>query len=417
MSHRVLKNTNLKASEIRDALATGGGKVSNDTLSFFKSDAKINIWSKFKPLDTKDISGNAKPDFVQAFDENREYYNPTWWKGFDEDCGIVVPHTIGKGINVFLDDVRNGNYYWTYKLPNSPFRLTDFCSYDIDARCPIDGTLADNYWLQAQDPTGKLTFTFDYTANLPYTNLTLDDIRVTAANSEEGTVLTTLSDYYLGILFWKEVGGTVTRMFYPTSKSKIGNDSITIELEGLTGNAYWGEFYAMPYLSSSVQELDGDEKSATYATLNIAPKKIYIHGPGELIISVALGSFINDREVQYQVYCTNYNSGAVENLTCQVWLTRTRKEDKKPNGSEGEMEGRVEEFTIDKIPANTKEYLIYSENWQDENVASDLKTAPALQTSSAKDTDTYTYWIGSRIEGYATTWYNLDDIEPEEQLN
>lgn len=406
MSHRVLNNTNLKASEIRDALAAGGGIVSNDTLSFFKPDANINIWSKFKPVTVTD-----GPDFVQAFDPGREYHDPYWWKSVDGDCGIDTQNTVAASINVFLDNVRNGNYYWTYKLPGKPFRLTDFCSYDIDAHCPVDGTLADNYWLQAQDPTGRLTFTFDLTTDLPDTNLTLSDIQVTTKNGG----LTNLTDYYLGVLFWKEVGGVVTSRYYPTSTVKLGTDTVTVELEGLTGNAYWGEFNAIPYLSSAIQTLEGDEQEATYLTLNTAPKKIYIHGPGELIISIAMGSFINDKEVQYEIYCTNQGSSTVKNVTCQIWLARTKEESDAPDGSEGVVEGSVKEFVIDEIPAYTKELHFYSENWQDENIPAAFKIAPSLSTIDAKDEETYTYWIASRIEGYATTWYNLDDAQPEEE--
>ena len=50
MSHRLLNKTNLKASEIRDALSEGGGLVDNNASSFFKADANVNIWSKYKPV-------------------------------------------------------------------------------------------------------------------------------------------------------------------------------------------------------------------------------------------------------------------------------------------------------------------------------------------------------------------------------
>ena len=70
MSHRVLNKTNLKASEIRDALVAGGGVVDNNTLSFFKGSANVNMWSKYKP-----VTAIGGPQFVQDFDSNdKEYY-------------------------------------------------------------------------------------------------------------------------------------------------------------------------------------------------------------------------------------------------------------------------------------------------------------------------------------------------------
>lgn len=413
MSHRVLNNTNLKASEIRDALSTGGGIVSNNTLSFFKADANVNIWSKFKPLDTTDISGKANPDFVQAFDEGREYYNPEWWRGQYQDCGIVVPATISSSISVFLENVRAGNYYWTYRLPGSPFRLTDFCSYDIDAQCPVSGELQDDYWVVS----GRLTFTFDYTADLPETNLTLEDIRVTAAGTTAG--LTNLTDYYLGVLFWKEVGGNVTDLYYPTSSTKLGTDTVTMELTGLDGDAYWGEFYAMPYLSSVPQQLRGDEQDATYTTLNIAPKKIYIHGPGTLVISIMNATFkqssTSTREVQYELHVQNNNSSELT-VTAQVWVVRTERGSKTENDpASGELaSGSVKEVTVTVAAYTTVSF--FSENYEakDATIADDLKICPTV-TVQNYDAETYHYWTASRCTGFAITWYDFDDASSPEE--
>ena len=397
MSHRVLKNTNLKASEIRDALATGGGIVSNDTLSFFKADAKINIWSKFKPLNLQ-----HDPDFVQAFDENREYYDPEWWRGENQDCGIEV-NSVRGGITVFVDHVRNGNYYWVYKLPEKPFRLTDFCSYDIDAKCPVDGELLDHYWVELD----RITFNFDYTVDLPDTNLKLEDIRVLA---NEG--LTSLKDYYLGILLWKEdSNGTVKDILFPTSTDKLGVDNITMTLTGLNAPRYYGEWNAMPYLSSEIQELNGDGQVATYTTLNIAPKKIFIHGPGELIITVTNASYTLDElgnaDVQYEIYVKNQDSSAKENINVNIFVYFDEN-DNALNGSAGvEVGGGVKSFPIDRIEANTT-VSYYSENY---NIEHPNKIAPVITIKNFNYNKKDNYWIGSQVEGFATTWAQLDEAE------
>ena len=46
----VIPNSNVNlATNIRDVLNAAGGSVSNDTLSFFATSAKINKWAFYKP--------------------------------------------------------------------------------------------------------------------------------------------------------------------------------------------------------------------------------------------------------------------------------------------------------------------------------------------------------------------------------
>lgn len=96
-------NVNL-ATHVRDALIAGGGSVTNDTTSFFKSEAKINRWSKRKPF-------NKAVTFTDEW-----------------DSGFVVTPSGG--------DL----YYLEYILPTggeySPYRLGDFRGYDSDAPAP-----------------------------------------------------------------------------------------------------------------------------------------------------------------------------------------------------------------------------------------------------------------------------------------
>lgn len=405
MSHRILKNTNLKASEIRDALAAGGGIVNNNTLTFFKKDANVNLWSKYKPVTV--ING---PDFVQDFYPNDEYYHYQWWKSKDGNCGVNVQAT--NGISPFINNIREGNYGWEYVLPESPYRLGDFRNYDIDAHCPISGEFQDDYWVELD----RLTFTLDVETELPDTNLTLDDIQVTVPTGSGSSGLTKLSDYYPGVLLWKEVNGMVTDFIYPTSNNKAGTESVTLTLNGFDGDAQWGEWYAIPYLSSAPQELRGDEQVAANVSLNVAPKKIYIHGPGTLVISIMNASFKSptSKEVQYELYIDNNNSSDLT-VTADVWISRTIRNDNAPNGDAGEIEGRVYSTETITVPANTK-VTYYSTNYESsEPIDDSLKICPALSVIT-RDDDTYKYWAGSRVQGYAITWWDLDEAEaPEEQ--
>ena len=400
MSHRLLNKTNLKASEIRDALAAGGGVVSNNTLTFFKRDANVNFWSKYKPVTV--ING---PEFVQDFNPNEEYYEPNWWKSKDGNCGVNVQAT--NGITMFIANMRDGNYGWEYVLPENPYRLGDFRNYDIDAHCPISGEFQDDYWVELD----RLTFTLDVEMDLPDTNLTLDDILV---NVPDNGGLTKLSDYYPGVLLWKEVNGTVTDYIYPTSTNKAGTETITLTLDGFDGNAQWGEWYAMPYLSSVPQSLRGDEQVAANVSLNVAPKKIYVHAPGTLVYTIALAGYVTDglgnAQVSYSIEIENNDSSTKKALTIELWIMQTSN-GKPAEGNNVGTPAKVS-FESDQIEANSS-LIYFSDNY--EGADNDLKRAEGFTIrSEVFDPNSYTYWIGSRAEGFATTYVQIEMIQPEE---
>ena len=129
--YSILPTTNLKAEDIRDTLADGGGSVSNDTTTFFKSTAKINWASKRKPV-------RYIEPFCQDFDSSKPNYDPEWWQSNDGNCGLTLgtAPSFAKIIEI-LDgtDDMNG---WVYNLPlggsTSPYRLGDFAGYSAVAK-------------------------------------------------------------------------------------------------------------------------------------------------------------------------------------------------------------------------------------------------------------------------------------------
>ena len=403
MSHRVLNKTNLKASEIRDALVAGGGVVDNNTLSFFKRSANVNIWSKYKP-----VTAIGGPQFVQDFDSNdKEYYLYQWWKSANGNCGINTANTVTSGIDNFIQNIKNGNYLWTYELPSYPYRLGDFRNYDIDAHCPVSGQFDDEYWLQGQDPTGRLTFTLDCEIDLPDTNLTFDDILIPTQN--EGNKK--LSDFYMGIVLWNKGN---TKKFYPTDTKKIGTGSASFEIEGFNAPAFYGEWTIIPYVSSVIQNgITEDEQAATYATLNIPPKQIYIHAPGSLIYTIALAGYIVDEygnaQIQYSIDVENNDSSPKDGLSIELWVVRTPKKGNPAGGNE--VGGGTKQFTTDTIGANSK-VTYFSTNYDGDEIG--LKEAPAFTVRSEMfDIDGYDYWICSRSKGYVTTYNQLEEINPK----
>ena len=395
MSHRLLNKTNLKASEIRDALSEGGGLVDNNASSFFKGNAKVNIWSKYKPVTV--LYG---PQFVQDFDPNdKEYYLYEWWKSVNGNCGINTANTVSNSITTFLNKIKSGNYLWTYEIPNKPYRLGDFRNYDIDACCPISGEFSDNYWV---DDAGKLLFTLDCNNNLPSTNLTFDDILV--STPVNGNVK--MSEFYMGILLWKEDG---SNMFYPTSTSKIGTESVSFEVEGFNAPAFYGEWNIIPYASSAIQNgIDGYEQSATYVTLNTAPKKIYVHAPGTLVYTMPLAGYTIDEygdiQIIYSINIKNSNSSAMGPLTIELWVVKESNDSSNP--AEGNTISNHVTFKIDTIAANS-DTTYFSQNY--EGAEEGKKEGPVL-TVDKNQFDPNKCWIASRAEGFAVTYMPLDEM-------
>lgn len=131
----VIGNSNVLVQEIGQVLNSAGGSVDvNQPLTYFTESAKINIFSKKKPV-------VRKVDFCQDYDSSRDDYFPEWWKGTSGNCGIKFEHVPNlNDLPSVVDGELNG---WEYELPqgteNAPFRLGDFVGYDSDAKPFVEG--------------------------------------------------------------------------------------------------------------------------------------------------------------------------------------------------------------------------------------------------------------------------------------
>lgn len=174
----VIPNENVNVADIGNVLISAGGSVNiNELLTYFKPEAKINIFSKRKPV-------VRKVNFCQDFDSTKPDYLPEWWKGTSGNCGIEffnVPN-LSELPNV-VDGGLNG---WKYQLPqggeNAPFRLGDFCGYDSNAKPFVEGfSLSSN---KVENNSGSsFTVNFITTPNESKpTSLTFSDFNFSLAN-------------------------------------------------------------------------------------------------------------------------------------------------------------------------------------------------------------------------------------------
>lgn len=108
----ILPTTNLEYSDVRDTLNANGGSVNNNMASLYSESAKINRWSKYKPV-----------TYYKDFPEFEE----DWWKGDDKKCGLNIMDTSvdGEIINIY----NSGNAYTYVPVSNNKYRLGDFRGY------------------------------------------------------------------------------------------------------------------------------------------------------------------------------------------------------------------------------------------------------------------------------------------------
>ena len=120
----IIKSSNINLSkDIGKVLNDAGGRVNvNKPLTFFTKEAKINMWSKYKPVQLDAVT-------CQDFDDTKPDFIPEWWRGKAWNCGISIP-------SIKLDML--GNHPPVYEIPQggskSPFRLGDFRNYNPDAK-------------------------------------------------------------------------------------------------------------------------------------------------------------------------------------------------------------------------------------------------------------------------------------------
>ena len=111
-------------------------KGSGDVGTLCGDNNMINCWSRYKPVHLPNvIDTTAQIDTTTMMWKS----SATWWKGQQQDCGIVpkLLRSVSE-ITSYCDGTMNG---WVYVKPsggiNSPYRLIDFLGYYHLAEVPI----------------------------------------------------------------------------------------------------------------------------------------------------------------------------------------------------------------------------------------------------------------------------------------
>lgn len=240
----VIKNSNIVlSSDIGSVLNTAGGSVNiNQPATFFTADAKLNPWSKKKPV-------IRNVNFAQDFDSTKPDYFEGWWKAHDGKCGFTIPsHTT---MNSVMDATTGGMNGWVYNIPNGsttqPRRLGDFVGYDTNATPPFTDFKFPSVVTNVYGSSAEGSF--------------LNNTIVTQGTSVEIGDLPALKDYYFGVMLYKPSTKYST---WNTMDTTIGNGQalkVTIDTTSLATGEDW---VAVPFISTAKQKQSQTLVAATY---------------------------------------------------------------------------------------------------------------------------------------------------------
>lgn len=291
------------ATQIRDVLNAAGGSVTNDTTTFFSSAAKLNMWSKYKPVVSTEL-----------------FYSFALWKsegyrGDDGHCGLSFTE-YGNATSL-MTALRNGEAMWTYNIPSggmtAPLRLGDFRGYCTSAYNPT-GAIDTNGI--ADSLTDCVTFNIDTgITEASDTNLTLDDIRV---GGSEGTKL---KDLYFGVYMYKPSSGAYR---FQTAETTIsggsaeGDMKVDIDMDG-----DYGEWQYTPFLTNVYQ--DGKTLSggtgAKFISCNKSMKSIEVGSASTVKWNLySSASWVSRTSVSYEVEITNNGTGETKFTNVRLFI-------------------------------------------------------------------------------------------------
>ena len=288
----IVKSTNISLAEVRDILNNAGGSVDNDLTTFFTDSAKLNMWSKYKPVVATEL-------FLDTAKR---------WQGESGMCGLTIPNYVDAV--PFANAAMSGDVMWHYTPPKGgttePRRLGDFRGYCSDAVNPLGG-VASNGILS----DGKVRFAIDVAlSGTSDTNLMLTDISVEGYNGAK------LSEYYLGILAWKG-----SKYVMRTGLTKIGAvESLEVEIP----ISETGDWMYMPFLAKTIQ--GENAQSGKFLSINKPAQKLTVKASTSIKEAYGYGAWnaAFTKVTEISVFLSNDSSSATTFTNIRVWLVRSK---------------------------------------------------------------------------------------------
>lgn len=281
--HSVIPNENVLVADIGSTLNANGGNVNiNHSPEFFTAAAKINPWSKHKPVVRDDL-------FCQDYDSTKPNYVNDWWKGGDNNCGFgkIPVITDYKNIPANMDGGMNG---WEYVLPTNKLRLGDFCGYYPGAK-----PFVSDFRVQDQIPNTSGSYVRGSCA-------------INAAGTSTQLSLVEFPNFqscYFAMYIKKNSG---TGAYRATASNPLSSGDGAFEVSISANGLNEGKWTAYPFLSSiKIEPFDADRAASYYTLPNLNPIEFEI-------ISEAASMAVNIR-CHYNYSGTTRVSITIESIT------------------------------------------------------------------------------------------------------
>ena len=224
----VIGTSNVDVSTIGNTLNSAGGSVTvNSPITYFTTNAKINRWSKKKP-----VSYSQEAPLIDSQFKLVNY-------GLDMTyIGTKTPQTV-------LSDASKGIDFYPYKLPtggsNSPYRLSDFAGYNPNAVAP--------YTLSVSTDISVLQFP----ATIPFTiKLNNSEFKLTDMASFEDV----FNGGYFAILYSTSLANNAQVLMYkpanPTQYQNMLYGEIPVSK---AGTYYMVAVYAKQYAQNGITDV------------------------------------------------------------------------------------------------------------------------------------------------------------------
>lgn len=280
----VIGNSNVLVQEIGQVLNSAGGSVDvNKPLTYFTESAKINIFSKHKPV-------------ILPVDFHSEWTTSEWWKGLNGDCGLTPKQVTLSEIPSVIDGWKNG---WIYSLPvggaSSPYRLEDFIGYDSDASGLVLGFSVPNYAAKGST-TGSVS-----------AQTTVNPINPNGGTSLNFGNFASLAGCYLG-LYIKKKGSS--EYYFGTSSQTVSNgaNSVSVSISS-TSTGTWEA-----YLVLATNSYSGGNISGTIYTIpNTSVKTFEIIEDWVVVSNASNAQRIGSNTFSVKLVVTNYDTSYISN--------------------------------------------------------------------------------------------------------
>ena len=354
--------------------------------------ANINKWAKYKPvrsavIDT--VTGQWSATL------NAWLSSAHWWKAADGKCGLNIDTFNSAGsISIstnFLYKLKNGLLPWNYLRPqggaSSPYRLQDFAQYYHDA-VPAVGTcgVQDGQVVWVHRTGQATTLQIDYDApSDDEVNLTLQDFTINS---------TPMSQFYLGMLLWRENGNY---MLVTTSQPMGTGISVSIEVE--IGYSDTGNWSMMPFICSQRIQQGGTIPAATYLSAGITTPVSFIAKPDSQTIEYFVSAAWNSANTRISAFTKVINNlSSTQNvMNVTIYIYTTSSPSIKP-GQGGDT-------------------LVTSRNIGSCTIAPGDDYDFSEQLFAVTRNTSLTYWIGATGNGGSVDFESWQQIEePDEPL-